>query len=545
MSHVATPNEVITQLPPTTRPRRRSGSVARVWHWLRAAVPTFCVLVALSGLAVWGHETGWTLPAFSTLTGNGPGEPDDWCTEHGVPESACIECNAALVPPLKDHGWCAEHGVAQCPFDHPDIAQLAEPPHITSEQLAQANRALELRPRAENNRHCTMHTRRIQFASAASIDKAGVGIAIAETQPIIEAIAANGEIAYDDTRTAHLSSRVAGTIVRVEKQVGDTVHKGDVLALIDAAEVGQAKGAYLKAIAEWRLASQTAERLRPLAGGTVAGRQLREAESLLNTAQIQVIATRQMLANLGLPIHGANFDAIDVNTLADRLRLLGIPEETAGSIDVTASSNLFPLIAPLDGVIVERNAVAGEVVDGQQTLFLVADVQRLWLNLDVGQEDVRFLQVGLPVLFAGTGRADETPISGTVSWISTQANERTRTVQVRAELANDDGSLRANTFGQGRIVLRREDSAVGVPSEAVHRDGCCNIVFVRDKHYFDEGAPKFFHVRKVRPGVEQGGVTEIIAGLLPGEVVASTGSVALQSQLLKSNLGAGCGCVGE
>ena len=100
----------------------------------------------------------------------------------------------------------------------------------------------------------------------------------------------------------------------------------------------------------------------------------------------------------------------------------------------------------------------------------------------------------------------------------------------------------ANTFGTARVVLRDEPAAIVIPDEALHWEGCCHVVFVRDKNYFQEGSPKFFHVRSVRPGVREGGVTEIISGLLPGEVIASKNSVVLEAQLLKSNLGAGCGC---
>ena len=118
----------------------------------------------------------------------------------------------------------------------------------------------------------------------------------------------------------------------------------------------------------------------------------------------------------------------------------------------------------------------------------------------------------------------------------------TRTVKVRVDLPNPDRRLRANTFGTGRIVLRDEPKAIVVPSEAIHSDGTCSVVFVRDKNFFTPGAPKIFHVRAVRPGVKDGATTEIIAGLLPGEVIASKNSVVLEAQLLKGNLGAGCGC---
>jgi cobalt-zinc-cadmium efflux system membrane fusion protein len=133
-------------------------------------------------------------------------------------------------------------------------------------------------------------------------------------------------------------------------------------------------------------------------------------------------------------------------------------------------------------------------------------------------------------------------LKGTIAWISTAADDKTRTVKVRVDLPNTDSRLRANTFGTGRIVLRDELNAITIPSEAVHSDGDCKIVFVRDKDYFEKNSPKFFHVREVRLGGQDGTNTEIIAGLLPGEIIACKNSVVLEAQLLKSNLGEGCAC---
>ena len=74
--------------------------------------------------------------------------------------------------------------------------------------------------------------------------------------------------------------------------------------------------------------------------------------------------------------------------------------------------------------------------------------------------------------------------------------------------------------------------------------GCRNVVFVRDKDYLREKAAKFYHIRKERLWVVDGEVTEIIAGLMPGEVIASKNSVVLEARPPKSNLGRGlCGCM--
>jgi cobalt-zinc-cadmium efflux system membrane fusion protein len=118
-------------------------------------------------------------------------------------------------------------------------------------------------------------------------------------------------------------------------------------------------------------------------------------------------------------------------------------------------------------------------------------------------------------------------------------DEKTRTLKVRAELTNADGRLRAHSFGQGRIVLREENDAIVVPNDAVHWEGDCHVVFVRDKDFLSDNGLKVFHTRTVRPGARNDKYTEILAGVLPGEVVASKGSGILRSELLKNNLGEG------
>src|SRR5262245_19176507 len=99
-------------------------------------------------------------------------------------------------------------------------------------------------PRPENNSRCISHQTRIQFASLEAMEKRGVDVTVAMKRPVVEAITANGEVIYDETHLAHMSSRVEGTVWRVDKQVGDAVKKGEVLALVDAAEIGKAKSEF-------------------------------------------------------------------------------------------------------------------------------------------------------------------------------------------------------------------------------------------------------------------------------------------------------------
>lgn len=508
--------------------------------------PTALVVAALMGIAAWGHFSHWTMPKFSSLFG-ASAEPlaEEWCATHNVAEAVCIECNPDLRPARPSFGWCKTHGVHNCTLEHPEVAQLSKPASVSGEMIARAERALALRPRSENNALCRLHDRYIQFASAETLEKVGVEIAVTEERPLVEAISAPGEVTYDETKMAHLASRVTGVVWGAERQVGDRVNAGDVLAYIDSTDVGRAKGELLAAVAQLRLKQTNVERLRPLAAdGTVPGFRMREAEAAWDEARIRVQTSEQALVNLGLVVDASTFDKTDIDAIGKRIQFLGLPADMTSKLDAaTTTSNLFPIRAPLSGVVVSRHVVEGEAVEAGTVVFAVADTESLWLTLNVKQEDAPFLTPGQTVLFRPSGSGPVEELSGKLAWISTEADDQTRTVAVRAQLPNPHGRLRSNTFGTGRVVLREEPSAVMVPSEAVHWDGTCHVVFVRDQDYFKEDSPKFFHVRSVRVGVKEGDTTEIIAGLLPGEVIASRNSVVLEAQLLKSNLGAGCGCV--
>src|SRR3954463_12982470 len=155
------------------RPLYRAG----VMQWLRRTAPTAIVVAGIVGLAIWGNASDWSIPKFSSLFGGAADEAADWCDEHNVPESQCVECNKSLCPIGMDYGWCSVHGVMQCPLEHPDIAQLHTPPTITPAMVDRANRAVALRPRQENNSRCNLHMKRIQFASTEAVEKVGVDIA--------------------------------------------------------------------------------------------------------------------------------------------------------------------------------------------------------------------------------------------------------------------------------------------------------------------------------------------------------------------------------
>lgn len=558
--------------------------------------------LALGALAYWGHQNDWKAPKFSELWGNaaiaepedwceahnvpdskclachpelGGGDPKDWCKEHGVPESKCTVCHPEILTQGKANDWCREHGVpeSQCTLCHPEIAVKGTPPD-PEDGVTIAVAPGTTQPK--NPLTCQSHEIRVQFASAAAVEKAGVKLEAVQERPMLANLTAAGEIVYDQRRVARLSAKVAGTVWRVEKAEGQPVRRGDVLALLDAGEVGKAKVDFLQSLAAVEQKRQLVERLGSLvkADGRLltvkteahdrilistqegfrnqsdlkeseaavaearirlAERQtsLQEAEAAVRAANIQLLSTQQILLNLGLPIRLQDVQGLSENDLAERVRFLGLPEALKGSMDSsTTTANLIPIIAPFDGIVVNREVVAGEGVDISSTLFVVADISQMWVMLNIRQEDASTVVLGQTVFFRPDGTPDGS-VTGKLSWISTAVDEKTRTVMVRADVANPDGGLRAHCFGRGHIVIRESPTAAAVPTEAIHWEGCCHVVFVR---LTDE----IFQVRKVRLGTQSGPYTEIIVGVVPGEVVATQGSHVLKSEMLKSKLGAGC-----
>lgn len=539
-----------------TAPRPRPPRARRIGGLLHH-VPSVVVFGALGALFWWGHHTGWTIPSFAHLAGaavteekedwcaahNVPdskciachpelagADPKDWCKEHGVPESRCTVCHPEILTKGVAGDWCKEHGVPEsnCTICHPELAVKDGQP------VASSGPTVTLDPATKPTRDpatCQTHAIRIQFASADAVKKAGVALAPVEERPMADYVSGNGEIMYDQTRVAQVAARLPGAAWRVHAQVGQWVHQGDALALVDAAEVGRAKAELLQAAALVEVRTKALERSRTSVEkrfGTEA--ELQEAEALLKEAKIRFFNARQALINLGFSVPNGQTDGA---TLERSIQFLGLPETIAKDLDPdSTTANLIPVVAPFEGAVVSRQVAVGEVVEPSKPLFVIADTRRMWLTIDVAQEHAPRVAIGQEAIFRPTTQPDE-QARGTVAWISTAADDKTRTVRVRVDLDNPDGKLLAHTFGTVRIVVRKTATAVAVPNEAIHWEGCCNVVFVR---LTDE----IFQTRKVKLGPRNGGFTEVLVGVLPGEVIATAGSFVLKSELLKSNLGAGC-----
>src|SRR5206468_1369937 len=118
--------------------------------------------------------------------------------------------------------------------------------------------------------------------------------------------------------------------------------------------------------------------------GALSEPDYRAAEASYREAEIRCQSAEQALVNLGLPIRAADVKEVGAEDRRRRVQFLGIPEAIARDLDPkTTTANLLPVVSPLDGVLVARDVVAGEVVDTAKVLCVVADVRRLWVTLSL------------------------------------------------------------------------------------------------------------------------------------------------------------------
>lgn len=507
-------------------------------NWL----PSVLTLLVLGGTAMLGHRLDWKIPKFSELWTASKTPSVAWCESHGVPEAQCIVCNVDLIEKSPALSFCQLHGVKGCVLCNPELAQTKETPLTTASDSIRAEKAIALMPRQENLPTSTLPGQRVQFASLDAMKKSGVDVELVERRAVVEKLTASGEVRYDETKTTLVSPQTDGITSEVMVVVGEWVERGALLAWIDSPEVGKQKAELYAALKELRIRESSIERLKPLAGSAVPMTRVIDLEKEIVTIANRVEAATSTLASVGIPIDLRQLAAVkeddQLRGTIDALGLSGL--RTNNSTTPNNHRNLIAIVAPMSGRVVSREVTRGQVLSRGVTAFQVSDNRSMWLDINLPSESVSNVAIGQDVVF----RPDGSRLSrqGKVTWISTDVDAQTRTVRVRAELLNDDGTLRNESFGKADIILRDEKEAITIPESALQWTGTEHLVFVRDKRFFEPDRPKFFIARSVRPAVKQDGFVEILAGLLPGEVVATKGSDVLRAQLLKSGLGAGCTC---
>jgi cobalt-zinc-cadmium efflux system membrane fusion protein len=340
--------------------------------------------------------------------------------------------------------------------------------------------------------------------AAAAQAKNRVKVAAAEVAKLGGDIQVVGTVAFHEDHFAVVGPLVAGRISRVSAGVGDKVKRGQVIAEIEAAEVGQARAELVSAKARFVAADANLNRETDLAEKKISSsRELELARAQWVTEQAGVRAAIMRLRAIGLT--PADIDEAEKHDLGGRVQMR----------------------APISGTVIERKVTLGQAVERATDAFKIADTTHVWVSLDLYEKDLARVHVGQEV----ETRTDALPgeaFRGRVAFVVPVIDQATRTAKVRLEFPNPNGALHAGQLVTARIIADSKLTAsevLAVPRSAIEQVEGKTVVFVQ--------AGDAFERRNVLTGMSGGDRVEIRKGLIAGEVVAVDGAFLLKSELLR------------
>jgi cobalt-zinc-cadmium efflux system membrane fusion protein len=349
--------------------------------------------------------------------------------------------------------------------------------------------------------------------SPKALETLNMETALVELRALGGEIQTTAVIEPDQTRIAHVSPRIPGRATDVKALLGDRVQKNQVLAELDSIELGQAKADYLKAKANLQVAQANYKR-----------------EDRLYKKQIS--SEKEYLDAKGKFLRSE----AELNTARETLRLLGITDNEIHSLKWSEGKHPpsnFPLTAPFEGTVIEKHIVLGELIKPEDKPYTIADLSHLWIQLDVYEKDLNWVNTGKEVSIKVDAYPDAR-FKGTVTYISDILDESTRTAKARVELKNSDYKLKPGMFATAEISAPSMETSdvVSIPVSAIQQIRSKPSVFVVE----DENA---FELRELELGKRAGDYVQVVDGVEPGETVVTTGGFYLKSLILKEEMGEG------
>ena len=319
---------------------------------------------------------------------------------------------------------------------------------------------------------------------------------LVEALPSSPALILSARITYAEDGFSKISSPLQGPVLDVRAKLGQVVKAGDVLMVIDAADIAKAYADYVEEISELGLAERNYELTKDLYDAQAMSRKdLEHAENDLNRERAEFKQAKGRLLSLRVPA-----------------------AELSKPLAQQQITSRFELRSPLTGTVVERNVTPGQIVGpaSDTPLFTVANLGRLQVVADVYEHDLPGIKVGA----AATMTVEAYPgieFPATIAVIGDVVDPATRTIKIRATVSNEGRRLKPEMFARLALAGRRAAPEILVPKQAViERSGQYWIVVQHAQGRLEE--------RLVRIDGTTGNQVTIREGLTGGERILLTPS---------------------
>ncbi|MFT7300552.1 MAG: Cu(I)/Ag(I) efflux system membrane fusion protein [Porticoccus sp.] len=314
------------------------------------------------------------------------------------------------------------------------------------------------------------------------VQNIGVRTAIAKQTSISRTIRAVGRVDFDEERMSRLHPKVEGWIeeIRVDK-TGQTVAKDDILLSIYSPKLVSTQQEYLLALNSVSTLSKSPfDEIR------------RGAEELVKSSR-------------------------------ERLQLLDVPEHQIKALERTRTiqKNLH-INSSVDGTVIRIGARQGQFVTPKTELYMMVDLNQVWVYADVYEYELPWVKVGDEVDMTLASVPGKT-FKGSLSYIYPYAQSKTRTTKVRLVFDNSELLLRPDMFAEVNIQADTLENVVVIPAEAVIRSGDRTQVFI-------VRGPGKFEPRVVNLGIESNGQVAVLGGVDDGDEVVTSAQFLVDSE---------------
>jgi cobalt-zinc-cadmium efflux system membrane fusion protein len=303
----------------------------------------------------------------------------------------------------------------------------------------------------------------------------------------------------DARRIARVGSPVSGRILELLVFEGQKVKAGTVLAMLHSTDLSDTQRALIKASSQRGLAEASEKRAEQLVEADVIGR-----------AELERRRAELLQANT------------EVESCRTQLRGLGMTEGQIRQLESTRKLSAdYPIVTPRSGTVLKREITVGQVVQPADPAFTIADLSSVWIVANVPEEDAGQLQkemevqVRIPALL-------QQGVAGRLSFVSPIVDPATRTVEVRMDVANTEGSLKPDELAS-MVLTGRADHKLTVPNAAVVREENQDYLFV-------QSGPRTYVLRQVALGEEENDRRIVLSGVGLDEHIVTEGAFHLNNQ---------------
>lgn len=312
-----------------------------------------------------------------------------------------------------------------------------------------------------------------------------------------------GEVALNPDKVAHVVPRLAGVMTDVRANLGDRVRRGDVIAVLDSQELADLKSEYVTALKRVELARATFEREETLWKKRISAEQ-------------DYLVSRQALAEADIKVQAATHKLL-------ALRLSRADVEMLSTEPIRALAR-YEIRAPFDGTVIEKHIAVGEAIKEDATIFVIADLSAVRVEVTVYAKDLKAVKEGHTV----TVRSDVigSQATGRLIHVGPLVGEQTRSAKAQVLIPNPDGRWRPGLFLTVHLIEEEATVPVAVKADAIQQFRDWDVVFIQ--------VGNLFEVRTVKLGRRDRERVEVMSGLSVGDRYVSKNSYILKAELEKA-----------